>query len=51
MSDPDTWPRHDDPKVIANCILQCTTKGRSNSTRYLNEMNSRDICASRQCTL
>ncbi|XP_029144834.1 uncharacterized protein [Arachis hypogaea] len=51
MGDPSTWDIYDGAKVIANWTLRRTTKGRLKSTRYLNEMDSRDIRGPRQCTI
>ncbi|RYR58692.1 hypothetical protein Ahy_A05g024577 [Arachis hypogaea] len=38
-------------KVIANWSLRHATKGRPKSTRYLNEMDSRDMRGPRRCTI
>ncbi|RYR32917.1 hypothetical protein Ahy_A10g047442 [Arachis hypogaea] len=32
-------------------MLRRATKGRPKSTRYLNEMDSRDMCGPRRCTI
>ncbi|RYR53204.1 hypothetical protein Ahy_A06g028202 [Arachis hypogaea] len=47
MGDPSTWSKYDRTKVNANWTLRCTTKGRPKSTRYFNEMDSRDMHAPR----
>ncbi|RYR41388.1 hypothetical protein Ahy_A08g037782 [Arachis hypogaea] len=47
LGDPSTWARYEGVKVIANWTLWCTTKGRPKSTRYLNEMDSWDMCGPR----
>ncbi|RYQ85294.1 hypothetical protein Ahy_B10g104815 [Arachis hypogaea] len=39
----DWQARYEGAKVIVNWILRHTTKGRSKSTCYLNEMDSRDM--------
>ncbi|RYR70934.1 hypothetical protein Ahy_A02g005241 isoform A [Arachis hypogaea] len=51
MGDPSTWDRYEGAKVIANWTLRRVTKGRPKSTRYLNEMDSRDIRSPRRCTI
>ncbi|XP_016171235.1 uncharacterized protein LOC107613655 [Arachis ipaensis] len=50
MGDPSTWAPYEGAKVIANWTLRRTIKGRPKSTRYLNEMYSRDMRGSRRCT-
>ncbi|QHN94114.1 uncharacterized protein DS421_17g598520 [Arachis hypogaea] len=51
MGDPSTWDRYEGAKVIANWTLRRTTKRRSKSTRYLNEMDSREMRGPRRCTI
>ncbi|XP_052118897.1 uncharacterized protein LOC107492580 [Arachis duranensis] len=51
MGDPSTWNRYEGVKVIANWTLRHATKGRPKSTRYLNEMDSRDMRGPRKCTI
>ncbi|RYR20508.1 hypothetical protein Ahy_B03g065668 [Arachis hypogaea] len=51
MDDPSTWDRYEGAKVIPNWTLRHTTKGRVKSTRYLNEMDSRDMRGPRRCTM
>ncbi|XP_057755741.1 uncharacterized protein LOC130974919 [Arachis stenosperma] len=51
MGDPSTWDIYEGAKVIANYTLRRATKGRLKSTRYLNEMDSRDIRDHRRCTV
>nr|XP_029147047.1 uncharacterized protein LOC114924970 [Arachis hypogaea] len=51
MGDPSTWDRYEGAKVIANWTLRRATKGRPKSTRYLNEMDSRDMRGPRWCTI
>nr|XP_029147041.1 uncharacterized protein LOC112733035 [Arachis hypogaea] len=51
MGDPSTWDRYEGAKVIANWTLRRATKGRPKSTRYLNEMDSRDMRGPRRCTV
>ncbi|RYR74552.1 hypothetical protein Ahy_A02g009281 isoform I [Arachis hypogaea] len=51
MGDPSTWDRYEGAKVIANWTLRRATKGRPKSTRYLNEMDSRDMRGPRRCTI
>ncbi|XP_072054177.1 uncharacterized protein [Arachis hypogaea] len=51
MGDPSTWNRYEGAKVIANWTLRHATKGRPKSTRYLNEMDSRDMRGPRKCTI
>ncbi|RYR15176.1 hypothetical protein Ahy_B04g071902 [Arachis hypogaea] len=50
MGDPSTWAPYEGAKVIANWTLRRATKGRPKSTRYLNEMDSRDMRGPRRCT-
>ncbi|XP_025652920.1 uncharacterized protein [Arachis hypogaea] len=51
MGDPSTWDRYEGAKVITNWTLRRATKGRPKSTRYLNEMDSRDMRGPRRCTI
>ncbi|RYR61909.1 hypothetical protein Ahy_A04g019159 [Arachis hypogaea] len=51
MGDPSTWAPYEGAKVIANWTLRRATKGRPKSTRYFNEMDSRDMCRPRWCTI
>ncbi|XP_020973276.1 uncharacterized protein LOC107633937 [Arachis ipaensis] len=51
MGDPSTWDRYEGAKVIANWTLRRATKGRPKSTRYLNEMDSREMRDPRRCTI
>ncbi|XP_015953369.1 uncharacterized protein LOC107477815 [Arachis duranensis] len=51
IGDLSTWDRYEGAKVIANWTLRRATKGRPKLTRYLNEMDSRDICDPRRCTI
>ncbi|RYR31949.1 uncharacterized protein LOC107610568 [Arachis ipaensis] len=51
MGDPSTWDRYEGAKVIANWTLRRATKGRPKSTRYLNEMDSRDMHGPHRCTV
>ncbi|RYR29965.1 hypothetical protein Ahy_B01g054683 [Arachis hypogaea] len=51
MSDPSTWARYEGAKLMTNWTLRCTTKRRPKSTRYLNEMDSRDMCAPCRCII
>ncbi|XP_015938259.1 uncharacterized protein LOC107494056 [Arachis duranensis] len=51
MGDPSTWAPYEGAKVIANWTLRRATKGRPKSTRYLNEMDSRDMRRPRRCTI
>ncbi|RYR65644.1 hypothetical protein Ahy_A03g011572 [Arachis hypogaea] len=51
MGNPSTWDRYKGAKVIANWTLRRATKGRPKSTRYLNEMDSRDMRGPRWCTI
>ncbi|XP_025685691.1 uncharacterized protein [Arachis hypogaea] len=50
IGDPSTWDRYKGAKVITNWTLRRATKGRPKSTRYLNEMDSRDMRGPRRCT-
>ncbi|XP_015952775.1 uncharacterized protein LOC107477297 [Arachis duranensis] len=51
MGDPSTYDRYEGAKVIANWTLRRATKGRLKSTRYLNEMDSREMRGLRRCTI
>ncbi|RYR39453.1 hypothetical protein Ahy_A09g045000 [Arachis hypogaea] len=51
MGDPSTWDRYKGAKVIANWILRRATKEIPKSTRYLNEMDSRDMHGPCKCTI
>ncbi|RYQ95155.1 hypothetical protein Ahy_B08g090210 [Arachis hypogaea] len=51
MDDPSMWDRYKGAKMIANWTLRRTTKRRPKSTRYLNEIDSRDMCDPRRCTI
>ncbi|RYQ85727.1 hypothetical protein Ahy_B10g105314 isoform B [Arachis hypogaea] len=44
MGDLSTWVRYKGAKVITNWTFRRATKGRPKSTRYLNEMDLRDMC-------
>ncbi|RYQ84576.1 hypothetical protein Ahy_B10g103996 [Arachis hypogaea] len=51
MGDPSAWDRYKGTKVIANWTLRHVTKRRPKSTRYLSEMDLRDMRSPRQCTI
>ncbi|XP_016178909.1 uncharacterized protein LOC107621402 [Arachis ipaensis] len=51
MGDPSTWDRYEGAKMIANWTLTRATKGRPKSTRYLNEMDSRDMRGPCRCII
>ncbi|XP_015945600.1 uncharacterized protein LOC107470704 [Arachis duranensis] len=51
LGDPDTWPAYEGPTLVANPRLRRTSKGRPKLTRYLNEMDSRDIRGPQICRL
>ncbi|RYR27735.1 hypothetical protein Ahy_B01g051773 [Arachis hypogaea] len=51
MGDPSTWDRYEGAKVIVNWTLRRATKGRPKSTRYLNEIHSREMRGPRRCTI
>ncbi|XP_016200115.1 uncharacterized protein LOC107641124 [Arachis ipaensis] len=51
LSDAETWPAYQGPALVANPALRRTLKGRPKSTRYLNEMDSRDMHSPRICRL
>ncbi|XP_020989460.2 uncharacterized protein LOC107470969 [Arachis duranensis] len=51
LGDPDTWPAYEGPTLVANPALRRTSKGRPKLTRYLNEMDSRDMRGPRICHL
>ncbi|RYR61278.1 hypothetical protein Ahy_A04g018425 [Arachis hypogaea] len=43
FGDPKTWPAYEGLTLVANPALRRTSKGRPKLTRYLNEMDSRDM--------
>ncbi|XP_057740334.1 uncharacterized protein LOC130957497 [Arachis stenosperma] len=51
LGDSETWPAYEGPTLVANPALRQTSKGRPKLTRYLNEMNSRDMRGPRICRL
>ncbi|RYR16928.1 hypothetical protein Ahy_B03g061765 [Arachis hypogaea] len=51
LGDPDTWPPYEGPTLVANPAQRRTSKGRPKLTRYLNEMDSRDMRGPRICRL
>ncbi|RYR74509.1 hypothetical protein Ahy_A02g009247 [Arachis hypogaea] len=51
LGDPETWPAYEGPTLVANPAQRRTSKGRPKLTRYLNEMDSRDMRGPRICRL
>ncbi|RYR07408.1 hypothetical protein Ahy_B05g074751 [Arachis hypogaea] len=51
LGDAETWPAYQGPTLVANPALRRTSKGRPKLTRYLNEMDSRDMCGPWICRL
>ncbi|XP_057763557.1 uncharacterized protein LOC130984130 [Arachis stenosperma] len=51
LGDPETWPAYEGSTLVANPALRRTSKGRPKLTRYLNEMDSRDMRGPRICRL
>ncbi|XP_025697392.1 uncharacterized protein [Arachis hypogaea] len=51
LGDPDTWPPYEGPTLVANPVQRRTSKGRPKLTRYLNEMDSRDMRGPQICCL
>ncbi|QHO04709.1 uncharacterized protein DS421_13g442520 [Arachis hypogaea] len=51
LGDPETLPAYEGPTLVANPALRRTSKGRPKLTRYLNEMDSRDMRGHRICRL
>ncbi|XP_057754697.1 uncharacterized protein LOC130974007 [Arachis stenosperma] len=49
LGDPQTWPAYEGPTLVANPALRRTSKSRPKLTRYLNEMDSRDMRGPRIC--
>nr|XP_029150059.1 uncharacterized protein LOC114925614 [Arachis hypogaea] len=47
----ETWPAYEGPTLVANPALRRTSKGSPKLTRYLNEMDSRDMRGLRICRL
>ncbi|XP_015933131.1 uncharacterized protein LOC107459413 [Arachis duranensis] len=51
LGDPETWPAYKGPTLVANPALKRTSKGRPKLTRYLNEMDLRNMHGPRICRL
>ncbi|RYQ83239.1 hypothetical protein Ahy_B10g101886 [Arachis hypogaea] len=51
LGDPEIWPAYEGPTLVVNPALRQTSKGRPKLTRYLNEMDSRDMRGPRICRL
>ncbi|XP_057745636.1 uncharacterized protein LOC130963549 [Arachis stenosperma] len=51
LGDAETWPDYEGPTLVANPAMRRTSKGRPKLTRYLNEMDSRDMRGPRICRL
>ncbi|RYQ80103.1 hypothetical protein Ahy_Scaffold1g106732 isoform J [Arachis hypogaea] len=51
LGDPESWPAYEGPTLVANPAQRRTSKGRPKLTRYLNEMDSRDMRGPRICRL
>ncbi|XP_057733717.1 uncharacterized protein LOC130948860 [Arachis stenosperma] len=49
LGDAKTWPAYEGPTLVANPALRRTLKGRPKLTRYLNEIDSRDMRGPRIC--
>ncbi|RYR08028.1 hypothetical protein Ahy_B05g075568 [Arachis hypogaea] len=43
VGDPRTWPADTEPRLIPNPVVRQCSKGRFKSTRYLNEMDTRQM--------
>ncbi|XP_016206790.1 uncharacterized protein LOC107647191 [Arachis ipaensis] len=51
LGDAETWSAYEGPTLVANPALRRTSKGRPKLTRYLNEMDLRDMRGPRICRL
>ncbi|RYQ85672.1 hypothetical protein Ahy_B10g105252 [Arachis hypogaea] len=51
LGDPKTWPAYEGPTLVSNLALRRTSKGHPKLTRYLNEIDSRDIRGPQICRL
>ncbi|RYQ91723.1 hypothetical protein Ahy_B09g097724 [Arachis hypogaea] len=51
LGNPATWPVYQGPRHIANPHLKRVSKGRPKITRFLNEMDMRDMRGPRRCRL
>ncbi|RYR18617.1 hypothetical protein Ahy_B03g063237 [Arachis hypogaea] len=51
LGNPTTWPVYQGPRHIPNPHLKRVSKGRTKITRFLNEMDMRDMCGPRRCRL
>ncbi|XP_029145917.1 uncharacterized protein [Arachis hypogaea] len=51
IGDPKTWPAYEGPTLVGNPTLRRMSKGHAKLTRYLNEMDSRDMRGPRLCRL
>ncbi|QHO06859.1 uncharacterized protein DS421_14g458490 [Arachis hypogaea] len=47
----ETWPDYPGSTMVTNPALRITSKGRPKSTRYLKEMDSREMHGTRVCRL
>ncbi|XP_072062169.1 uncharacterized protein [Arachis hypogaea] len=51
LGNPATWPMYQGPRHIPNPHLKQVSKGRPKITRFLNEMDMRDLRGPRRCRL
>ncbi|XP_025665054.1 uncharacterized protein [Arachis hypogaea] len=51
LGNPTTWPVYQGPRLIPNPHLRRVAKGRPKKTRFLNEMDMRDLRGPRRCRL
>ncbi|RYQ94420.1 hypothetical protein Ahy_B08g089322 [Arachis hypogaea] len=51
LGNPTTWPVHQGPRLVPNPHLKRVAKGRPKKTRFLNEMDIRDLRGPRRCRL
>ncbi|XP_025685424.1 uncharacterized protein [Arachis hypogaea] len=51
LGNPTTWPLYQGPRHIPNPHLKRVSKGRPKITRFLNEMDMRDMRGPRRCRL
>ncbi|RYQ88674.1 hypothetical protein Ahy_B09g095730 isoform B [Arachis hypogaea] len=52
LGNPETWPTYQEPTLLlTNPTLRRRSKGHPKLTRYLNEMDSRNMRGSRICRL
>ncbi|RYR20685.1 hypothetical protein Ahy_B03g065898 [Arachis hypogaea] len=51
VGNPTTWSVHEGPRLVPNPQLKRVAKSRYKKTRFLNEMDIRDLRGPRHCRL